>query len=105
MRALIWLLFSSACAGPIAPAAATESTPITAVRTDPVAQPHELGQIAWIRDLEAGKAEAKSTGKPLLLLFTEVPGCSTVNGFADAALEDPLFVEATEDLFVPVVIY
>lgn len=37
-------------------------------------QPIEIGTVAWRRDLEAGKAEAARTGKPILLLFQEVPG-------------------------------
>ena len=39
-----------------------------------VEQPVELGQVKWRRDFEAGLAEAKRTGKPVLLLFQEVPG-------------------------------
>jgi hypothetical protein len=39
-----------------------------------VEQPVELGQVRWRRDFEAGLAEAKRTGKPVLLLFQEVPG-------------------------------
>lgn len=39
-----------------------------------VAQPVELGQVKWHRDFDAGLAEAKRSGKPVLLLFQEVPG-------------------------------
>jgi hypothetical protein len=39
-----------------------------------VEQPVELGQVKWRRDFEAGLAEAKRTGRPVLLLFQEVPG-------------------------------
>ena len=34
----------------------------------------ELGAVAWIRDHDAGFAEAKRAKKPVFLLFQEVPG-------------------------------
>ena len=37
-------------------------------------QPQELGAIAWTRDFEAGRAAVEKNGKPMLLLFQEVPG-------------------------------
>jgi hypothetical protein len=43
--------------------------------------------------------------KPVLVLFDEVPGCSTVLGFGRGALRDPLLVEAIETLFEPVLVY
>lgn len=36
--------------------------------------PVELGRVAWQRDHEAAFAAAKSSGKPVLLFFQEVPG-------------------------------
>lgn len=45
-------------------------TPIS----DRVEQPVELGQVRWRRDFDQGLAEAKDSGKPVLLLFQEVPG-------------------------------
>jgi len=36
--------------------------------------PVELGRVAWQRDHEAAFATAKSSGKPVLLFFQEVPG-------------------------------
>ncbi|MFK7927073.1 MAG: hypothetical protein AB8H79_02710, partial [Myxococcota bacterium] len=47
----------------------------------------------------------KEAGKPAAQPFTEGPGCRTADGFADGALEGPPCAAATEDLFVPVVIY
>lgn len=55
------------------PAPRTEPTPLKPVQGR-VEQPVELGQVKWRRDFEAGLAEAKETGKPVLLLFQEVPG-------------------------------
>jgi hypothetical protein len=37
-------------------------------------QPVELGTVEWSRDLDASLASAKKSGKPVFLLFQEVPG-------------------------------
>lgn len=37
-------------------------------------QPIELGTVKWKRDLPETLADAKKSGKPVLLLFQEVPG-------------------------------
>ena len=37
-------------------------------------QAEELGQVNWGRDLEVAKAKSAESGKPILLLFQEVPG-------------------------------
>lgn len=42
------------------------------VGDDPV--PAELGRVRWQREHEAAFASAKSSGKPVLMLFQEVPG-------------------------------
>ena len=67
--------------------------------------PEELGAIQWMRDLEAGRAEATRTGKPILILFQEVPGCSNCTRYGNTTLSHPLIVEAIESYFVPVCIY
>lgn len=36
--------------------------------------PKELGRVRWRRGLEAAKADSKKTGKPIFVLFQEVPG-------------------------------
>ena len=66
--------------------------------------PPELGKVPWLRSYAEGLQRSRETGKPVLLLFTEVPGCSTVNDFAREVLSDPLLVDAAE-LFVPVAIF
>jgi len=68
-------------------------------------QPAELGGVRWGRDLNAGLAEARRLDRPALVLFDEVPGCSTVLAFGKTVLAHPLIVEAAETLFVPVAIY
>ena len=89
-----------------------EATPTAASPADTVApprstpdQPEELGAVTWRRDFEAARASSRASGKPMFVLFTEVPGCSTVKGFADEVLRHPLVVEAIEDHFTPVAVY
>jgi len=36
--------------------------------------PVELGRVDWLRDHDQAFAEARRTGKPVLLLFQEIPG-------------------------------
>ena len=68
-------------------------------------QPEELGGVDWLRDLGAAKEQSLQTGKPILLLFQEIPGCQTCKDFGCRPLSHPLLVEAMEDLFVPLAIY
>jgi hypothetical protein len=63
--------------------------------------PAELGHVPWRRGFDEARAESARTGKPVLVLFNEVPGCSTVNAYADEVLKNPLIVDAAA-LFVPV---
>lgn len=74
----------------------------------PVSSPRagvpELGDVQWLRDYAQARALARQTGKPILVMFTEVPGCSTVNGFANEVLKHPVIVDAAK-LVVPVAIY
>lgn len=71
-----------------------------------VSSPHpELGTIEWRRGYDAAKAEAERSGKPLFVLFDEVPGCSTVRGYGARVLSHPLIREAVEEHFVNVVVY
>ncbi len=66
--------------------------------------PVELGQVTWGHDVEAGFAAAKQSGRPLLLLFQEIPGCATCKNFGSGPLSQPLLVDAIESEFVPVVV-
>jgi hypothetical protein len=67
--------------------------------------PVELGEVDWIRNFDEASVKAKKINKPLLVLFQEVPGCSTSSGYGENVLSHPLIVEAIETLFVPVAIY
>ncbi|MHC4601488.1 MAG: hypothetical protein ACYS47_21040 [Planctomycetota bacterium] len=37
-------------------------------------QPVELGTLRWLRDFDVAQARARDLEKPILLLFSEVPG-------------------------------
>ncbi|HNM25983.1 MAG TPA: VPGUxxT family thioredoxin-like (seleno)protein, type 2 [Saprospiraceae bacterium] len=82
---------------------ATLAQPAASVQS--AGQPEELGQVHWIRDLDAGRAAAQKSGKPILILFQEVPGCSNCTRFGNTTLSHPLIVEAIETYFIPVCIY
>ena len=71
----------------------------------PSSQPIELGQVHWLRDLDAGRTESQKSGKPILILFQEVPGCSNCTRYGNTTLSHPLIVEAIETFFVPVCIF
>ncbi|MEM7228933.1 MAG: VPGUxxT family thioredoxin-like (seleno)protein, type 2 [Planctomycetota bacterium] len=73
--------------------------------TVPADQPVELGQVNWGRNLDSALQTSKSTGKPVLLLFQEIPGCHGCQVFGQEPLSHPLIVEALETSFVPVAIH
>ncbi len=68
-------------------------------------QPIELGDVQWNRKLSNAQALSKTTGKAILILFQEVPGCSTCRNYGQQVLQHPLIVEAIETHFVPLAIY
>ena len=68
-------------------------------------QPVEIGLVKWGRDLDSALAQSKQSGKPVLVLFQEVPGCAGCQKFGRQVLSDPLIVEAFEDEFIPIVVY
>jgi hypothetical protein len=47
------------------------ATPVPCHQQD---QPGELGEVQWNRSEPTARLTAKATGKPLLILFQEVPG-------------------------------
>jgi len=65
----------------------------------------ELGEVAWLRDHDRGLAVAAEQNKPVLLLFQEIPGCSTCVRFGQDVLTHPLMVELIAERFVPVAIF
>lgn len=73
--------------------------------TDGNDQPTELGKVSWLRNYDDALAEAKKTGKPVLILFQEVPGCATCRNYGQNTLSHPLMVEAIENEFIPLAIF
>lgn len=65
----------------------------------------EVGTIKWQRDYERALVNSGKSGKPLFLLFQEVPGCSGCKKYGKTVLSHPLLVEAVENLFEPVLVY
>ena len=68
-------------------------------------QPVELGKVNWLRDFDEAIAQSKETGKPIFILFQEVPGCSTCRSYGQNVLSQPVIVEAIEGSFVPLAIF
>ena len=69
------------------------------------AQTEELGEVNWLRDYESALAQSKAEGKPVLILFQEVPGCATCRNYGNNVLSHPLIVDAIENEFVPLAIF
>lgn len=67
--------------------------------------PIELGLVKWNRDYDQAIAASKKSGKPLFILFQEVPGCSNCQRFGVEVLSNPLIVDAIENEFIPLCIY
>ncbi len=68
-------------------------------------QPVEVGTVRWQRDYEAALASAKKSGKPVFLLFQEVPGCAGCKQFGRDVLSDPAVVKSIEENFIPLLIH
>jgi len=61
--------------------------------------------VHWYRDYDKALVVAAKEDKDVLLLFQEVPGCSTCRNYGHNVLSHPLMVEAIESLFVPLAIF
>jgi hypothetical protein len=69
------------------------------------AQPAELGKVNFLRNFDEAVVQSQKTGKPIFILFDEVPGCSTVRGFGSDSLSNDVIVKAIEGAFIPVAIF
>jgi len=69
------------------------------------AHPREAGDVRWGRDLRVALDASRHSGRPVLVLLQEIPGCATCVGFGQGPLVHPLLVEAIESEFEPVLIY
>jgi hypothetical protein len=67
--------------------------------------PVEVGDVHWSRDFYASLQRSTKEGKPALVLFQEVPGCSGVRQFGREVLTNPVLVRAIENEFIPVLVY
>ncbi len=65
----------------------------------------ELGQVAWLRDYAAAVQLARKEGKPIFILFQEVPGCLNCQRFGREVMSNPLIVDVIEQEFVPLCIF
>ncbi len=74
-------------------------------KTNPNNQSEELGKVTWLRDYDKALELAEKENKDVLILFQEVPGCSTCRNFGHNVLSHPLMVEAIENSFIPLAIF
>lgn len=75
------------------------------VKAGEKSSPEELGTVKWLRSYPLAIKKAKQENKQILILFQEVPGCSTCRNYGRNVLSNPLMVEAIEQYFVPLAIY
>ncbi len=74
-------------------------------RTNSLDQDVELGKVSWYRDYNAAIRLSEKENKPVLILFQEVPGCSTCRNYGHNVLSHPLMTEAIENEFIPLAIF
>jgi hypothetical protein len=67
--------------------------------------PVELGTVKWQRDIHQAVTLSKQSGKPVFILFQEIPGCLTCRRYGSEVLSHPLLVEGLEQEFIPLAIY
>jgi len=78
---------------------------VTAYGGETIKTDIEVGDVRWGRDFVAASEKSAKTGKPILVLFQEVPGCTGVQKFGREVLTNPLLVEAIKNEFIPVLVY
>lgn len=64
----------------------------------------EIGTITWERNYEKAVEKSKESGKPIFLLFQEVPGCQGCQDFGKDVLSNPLIKKSVEEAFIPLMI-
>lgn len=65
----------------------------------------ELGKVDWMRDHQKALDRSAAQDAPVFILFTEVPGCSTVKGYGREVLSDRRIADMIEEHFVPLAIF
>lgn len=76
------------------------ATTASSAATNPIA----AGTVKWLTDYDQAVALSQTSGKPIFLLFQELPGCSGCRQFGQDVLSDPVTVKAIETNFVPLLI-
>ena len=71
----------------------------------PKNNPVELGKVNWLRDYDQAVTNSKKEGKPVFILFQEVPGCATCQNFGNDVLSHPFIVEMIETHFTPLAVF
>ncbi len=74
-------------------------------KTNPKNQSEELGKVEWYRNYEEALVLSRTSKKPILILFQEIPGCSTCRNYGHNVLTHPLMIEAIDNFFIPLAIY
>ena len=77
----------------------------TAYGGESLNNPVEVGNVHWQRDFDGALLKSAQSGKPVLVLFQEIPGCSGVRQFGREVLTNPSLVKAIETEFIPVLVY
>ena len=67
--------------------------------------PDEVGSVSWSRDYYDALEKSEKTGRPIFLLFQEVPGCIGCKTFGRTVLSDPQLVKVIETDFIPVLVF
>lgn len=67
--------------------------------------PEEVGSVVWERDYDMAMNASGKSGKPVFLLFQEVPGCAGCKQFGRDVLGDPKVVKAIETNFIPLLVH
>ena len=69
--------------------------------------PIELGTIDWYyaKDYEMVLNKSKETNKPILILFQEIPGCSTCKNYGKLILSNKEINLIINEYFIPIAIY
>lgn len=78
---------------------------LTGCQADNRGNPVEVGNVSWGRDYPAALKASSVSGKPVFLLFQEVPGCAGCKQFGRDVLGDPKVVRAIEENFTPLLIH
>jgi len=78
---------------------------LTSCQADNKKQSIELGTVKWSRDLPATLEASKKSGKPVFLLFQEVPGWAGCRVFGSEVLSHAPLVKLIESEFEAVAIH